>query len=84
MWQTEVWQLEVTLRENHNPPAAANTKTGRNSRGNIGTKGGGFIIKEKNNSSGILTKEGITSHSETRHQDTKLQVCGLQARPTSS
>jgi len=33
-----------------------------------------FIIKEKknSNSSGILTKEGNISHSENRHQDTKI------------
>lgn len=48
MWQPEVWQLKViTVRENHSPPAAANTKTGRNSSENIGTNGGGFSIKGK-------------------------------------
>ena len=36
------------VRKNHSPPAAANTKTARNSRGNVGTKVGFvFIIKEK-------------------------------------
>lgn len=36
------------VRKNHSLPAAANTKTARNSRGDVGTKVGFvFIIKEK-------------------------------------
>lgn len=53
-------------RENHSRPAAANMKTARNSRENVGRKAGlaFYYVKERKNSSGIFTKERSISCSE--------------------
>lgn len=70
------------LRKKPLPTFRTQHKIARNSKENVRTKVGFvFIIKEKknSNSSGILI-----SHSENRHQDTKLQLFGLQTCPISS
>lgn len=53
-------------RENHSRPGAANMKTARNSRENVGRKAGlaFYYVKGRNNSSGIFTKERSISRSE--------------------
>lgn len=59
-------------RENHSRPAAANMKTARNSRENVGRKAGLAFYYVKEITPQESSQRKGASHAQNRQQDTKL------------